>query len=230
MAELEALGEEQYRRIFRNHGAPEPLFGVKVEALKNIQKRIRKDHTLSMELFATQNPDAQYLATLIADEKQLTEADLDAWAQTASWHMISESGVAAVAAKSANGWMLARKWVDSTDPQLQSTGWATIAQLLAVRKNDAPDVSWLLALLQRIAAEIDGAANRVRYTMNGFIIACGCYVPELAGAALDTAQKVGKVTVYMGNTSCKVPDATGYILKVQARNADAKKKTPGGKA
>jgi hypothetical protein len=36
MAELEALGSESTRRTFRNHGAPEALFGVKVGDLKGV--------------------------------------------------------------------------------------------------------------------------------------------------------------------------------------------------
>lgn len=34
MAELEALGTEQTRKTYRNHGAREPLFGVTLRDMK----------------------------------------------------------------------------------------------------------------------------------------------------------------------------------------------------
>lgn len=224
MAGLEAMGQEQFRRIYKNQGAPEPLFGVKVEQLKTIYKRVGKDHNLSLELFATGNSDAQYLAGLIADEQAITAGDLRLWAHSASWHMISENTVAWVAAESAHGWQLAREWINTADPKLQSTGWATLSSLLAITPDTVLDKTWLSRELHLVAASIDAAANRVRYTMNGFVIACGCFVPDLTASALATAAMVGKVEVYQGKTACKVPDAVAYINKCLERGNVGKKK------
>ena len=41
--ELKRLGTESVKKVLRNHGAREPLFGVKIGDLKRIQKRIEKD-------------------------------------------------------------------------------------------------------------------------------------------------------------------------------------------
>ena len=62
MAELEALGTEQTRKTYRNHGAREPSFGVTLRDMKPLAKKIKKDHALAMELYATGNYDAQTLA------------------------------------------------------------------------------------------------------------------------------------------------------------------------
>lgn len=224
MCELENMGQEQFRRIFKNQGAPEPLFGVKVEQLKIIQKRTGKDHLLSLELFATGYSDAQYLAGLIADEQVITAGDLRQWAHTASWHMISENTVAWVAAESAHGWQLSREWINSADTRLQSTGWATLCSLLSITPDAQLDKAWLSRQLHLVAASIDAAAGRVRYTMNGFVIACGCFVPDLTATALATAAMMGKVDVYQGKTACKVPDASAYINKCVERGSLGKKK------
>ena len=53
MKELEKKGSESIKKIFLNHGAKGPLFGVKVGDLKVIQKKVKKDHKLAMELFGT---------------------------------------------------------------------------------------------------------------------------------------------------------------------------------
>jgi hypothetical protein len=42
--ELKSLGNEATKKVLLKHGAREPFFGVKVEDLKKIQKRIKKDY------------------------------------------------------------------------------------------------------------------------------------------------------------------------------------------
>src|SRR5262245_25902297 len=90
VAELKKLGSESIKKIFARHGAREPFFGVKVEDMKKIQKRVKTDHALALALFDTGIGDAQYLAGLIADPPKMTKAHLQKWAKTASWGMVGE--------------------------------------------------------------------------------------------------------------------------------------------
>ncbi len=60
--------------------------------------------------------------------------------------------------------------------------------------------------------------------MNAFVIAVGSYVKSLTELALKTGEKIGPVTVDMGNTECKVPSAPEYIQKVQKRGTVGKKR------
>ncbi len=64
----------------------------------------------------------------------------------------------------------------------------------------------------------------VRYQMNGFVIAVGCYVKPLSKNAIEAATKIGPVTVDMGDTACKVPFAPDYIRKVEERGTVGKKR------
>ena len=68
--ELKRLGTESVKKVLRNHGAREPLFGVKIGDLKKIQKRIKKDYQLALDLYDTGIYDAMYLAGVIADDIQ----------------------------------------------------------------------------------------------------------------------------------------------------------------
>ena len=83
---LESLGSEQTRKTFARHGAPANMYGVKIGDMKAIVKKVKKDHALSLSLYATGNADAQYLAGLIADEKKIGKADLQAWAEGSTWY------------------------------------------------------------------------------------------------------------------------------------------------
>lgn len=60
--------------------------------------------------------------------------------------------------------------------------------------------------------------------MNLFVISLGTYVRDLTDLAVETAKKVGPVSVDMGETACKVPDAVEYIQKVRDRGSIGKKR------
>lgn len=216
MQELATLGSESTKRTFKNHGAPEPFFGVKVGDLKTIVKRIKKEHALSLALYDTGNSDAQYLAGLIADERKISKSELHHWAKKASWYMMSEFTVPWVAAESPFGWELALEWIESPEENIASSGWATLSSLVGLKPDNELDLPALDRLLDRAARDIPGAKNRVRYTMNGFVIAVGGSVVPLHERAIETAKKIGKISVDMGGTACKVPFAPDYIAKIVA--------------
>lgn len=81
-------------------------------------------------------------------------------------------------------------------------------------------------LLKHGAKTIHESPNRVRYTMNNFVIAAGSYVTALTDKALQAAKQMGQVSVDMGETACHVPDAAEYIAKVaKAGRVGRKRKT-----
>jgi 3-methyladenine DNA glycosylase AlkD len=226
MKQLSRLGDESYKKTMLRHGASGPIFGVKIEELKKIQKAIKKDYKLALELFDSGNSDAMYLAGLIADEQQMTKKDLEHWAATASWHMISEYTVSWVASESKFGFELAKKWIDSKKEKVALAGWGTLSSLVSVKPDEELNLKELGALLDRVAVDIHKAPDRVRYAMNAFIISVGSYVEPLTNHALEVARQVGKVTVDMGDTACKVPGAAEYIGKVaKAGRIGRKRKT-----
>lgn len=213
MKELARLGTDAYKRMMLKHGSQEPLFGVKVEDLKKIQKKIKKDYELALALFDTGNADAMYLAGLIADETRMTKKDLNRWVEKARSTMITEYAVPWVAGESPFGFELGKTWIDSDQEHIATAGWSTLSSLVAVRPDDELDLKALEKLLARVAKSIHKAPNRVRYTMNGFIVAVGCFVAPLTAKAVATARQIGPVTVDMGDTACKVPSALDYIAK-----------------
>ncbi|GAB2982945.1 DNA alkylation repair protein [Mucilaginibacter puniceus] len=225
MANLQANGSESIKKILSKHGVKEPFFGVKVEYLKTIQKKIKKDYQLAKDLYATGNADAMYLAGLIADDELMTRDDLQMWVHQAFSNNISEYTVPWVAAGGQYGFELALQWIDSEEDYIAAAGWSTLANWVSLKPNEQLDMAIIKQLLQRVAGKIKTAPNRVRYTMNMFIICVGSYVTPLTDDAIATANKVGMVTVDMNGTACKVPDAAQYIEKTLARTKGKKKNT-----
>ena len=76
LEEIQPLGKESYKKVLLNHGVKEHFYGVKIEYLQKIRKRIGKDYQLALELYDTGIYDAMYLAGLIADDARMTHDDL----------------------------------------------------------------------------------------------------------------------------------------------------------
>jgi len=78
------------------------------------------------------------------------------------------------------------------------------------------DLATIKKLLQRVVKEIHSAPNRVRYTMNGFVIGVGGYIKELTKEAIETSKKIGDVYI-MWSMKHLIADgkieATGEIEK-----------------
>ena len=223
LSRLKDMGTENTRRILEKHGAPPNQFGVKVEDMKTIQKKVKKDYALSLELYDSGIPDAQYLAGLVADETKMTKKDLQHWAETASWHQINEYTVAWIAAESDPGWELGVKWINSNKPNVQSSGWSTLANLVAIKQDEELDTKELKNLLHRAQTEIPSAADRVRSTMNLFIISVGGYVKQLTEEAMNVAKSVGHLNISMDGTTRKLSYAPDSIQKLVSRGYKKKK-------
>lgn len=221
---LAAKGSESTKRIFLRHGAQEPFFGVKVGDMKPIAKQLKGRQELALALYATGNGDAQYLAGMIADGRRMTPAQLDAWAEGATWDMISGTTVPWVASEHPEGGSAARRWIDSPREQVARAGWATLAARAAVVPDADLPVKLYATLLDRVVKRITREPDGVRYTMNNFVIATGTYVAELGEAAIAAARKIGKVEIDMGETACRVPEAESYILKARRGAAVAPKR------
>ena len=224
LSELKNYGNEQTKSTYIKHGAKEPLFGVKVQDLKKILKKTKKNHELSLALYATGNYDAMYLAGLMADEEQITKEQLEQWVDQAYWSYLSEYAIPWVAAETVHGFELGLKWIQSDVESVASAGWATLAYYAAVNEDEKLDIKTYITLLNTIEKEIHSAQNRVRYTMNGFVIAVGSYVASLTEKSKEVAEQIGKVSVDVGGTACKVPLATEYIEKVIAKGRIGKKR------
>lgn len=224
LKELEKLGSAGTKKVLMNHGAREPCFGVKIGDLKKIQKRVKTDHQLALDLYASGNYDAMYLAGLVADDARMTKPDLQRWAKQAYGGSLPGYTVPWVAAGSPHGWALACEWIDSGKAMIAAIGWATLSSLVALKPDADLDLPALRKLLQRVRKEIHGSPNEVRSTMNLFVISVGCYVAPLKDAAMQAGEAIGPVQVDYGDTACQTPFAPEYIRKIEARGSIGKKR------
>lgn len=224
LKELQSLGQDSIKKVLLKHGISEPLYGVKIGDMKPLQKKIKKDHALSLELFASGIYDAMYFAGLIADEAKITKADLQQWVKTAKSQGISEYTVPWIAAESRYGFELALEWIDAKEESIVSSGWHTLSSLVAIKEDKDLDMAEIKILLKRVETDIHKSPNRVKQAMNGYVIAVGTYIADLTEQAKLAGKKIGKVEVNVGDTACKIPSAPEYIAKSEERGSIGKKK------
>ena len=153
LAELKPLGSDSYKKVMANHGVKEPFFGVKISDLQKIQKRIKKDYQLALDLYDTGNYDAMYLAGLIADDARMTKKDLQRWITNATHSPLANSAwsrrsrrarCACVGDVPGDGSPNERSRY-----QAPEAGWATVPCLVSIR--GLPGPAWLnKRLLERV--------------------------------------------------------------------------------
>jgi 3-methyladenine DNA glycosylase AlkD len=225
LAELKKKGTAQTRKIYARHGmVTDNMFGVSVADLKVIAKTIKGQQALASELYKTGN---MYLAGMVADGSKMTPKELTAWAEgAANLQMIAEYTVPWVTVENAQARDLAIEWIKSKKEHVASSGWCTYSGLVGTKPDDSLDLREIEGLLGTVVKGIESAQNRVRYTMNGFVIAVGTFVKPLSKQAKAAARQIGTISVEMGETACKVPVATAYIEKIEAAGrAGQKRKT-----
>lgn len=226
LRELEALGTEQYRKIYRRHGASDPVYGVSYANLEKLKKQIKVDQPLASELWASGVHDARILATMIADAAAMDGKALEAWAADVDNHVLADA-LAGVAARSPDARKKAEKWARAKGEAMGRLGWSTLGHL-AARVDGLPD-HFFESYLATIERDVHIRQNRIREAMNSALIAIGGRNDALAERALAVAERVGPVAVDHGETNCKTPDAVAYIRKMRERQR-SRKAASGGRA
>jgi len=217
MARLEAAGTEQNRRVYRRHGARDPLFGVSFAELRKTAKSLGRDDDLARGLWSTGNYDARLLACLVAEAGRMSEADLDAWLAACDAYVLVDTFVAEVASRVPGIRERSERWRSSARDLTAQAGWDLVG-VLALQDRQLED-AFFTGLLATIEREMPSAGNRTRHAMNAAVIAIGVRDADLKAQAIETARRIGPVVVDHGQTGCVTPAAEPYIRRTWAHQA-----------
>lgn len=224
LANLDALGSEKRRAVYRRHGVLGDQYGVSYADQKALAKRLGRDHGLARDLWATGNHDARVLATLVADPNAADESLLDAWAADLDSYVLTDA-FSTYAAEARHARAKMDEWIASDGEWTESAGWNLLAHL-ALRDESRTD-DFFAPYLRAIEATIHDRKNRVRHAMNNALIAIGTRNDALETQALAVADAIGPVEVDHGATNCTTPDAGPYIRKTRERQKARARKRAG---
>jgi 3-methyladenine DNA glycosylase AlkD len=212
---LKKLGKPQTAAIYKRHGSGDNVFGVLTSEIAKLQKTIKVDQALAMDLWQTGNAEARILALQIADPKQLTQSAADAMIRDGPVRFIG-SYLSELVARSSISEDAMRAWMKSQDESIREMGYGLLAARLKEDPNSVSDAE-AEKMLNTIEKQIHRSPNWARRAMNGALIAIGVFKPSLRKEAIAAAKRIGKVEVDHGATSCKTPEAVSYIEKASRR-------------
>ncbi|MFO7567675.1 MAG: DNA alkylation repair protein [Enhygromyxa sp.] len=208
LEQLRALGTIEARLALVEHGAREPMFGVRFGDLDALAQRHRGDHELACALWTSENIDARLLAMKIADPERMSEVALDRWLGDLRWHMSVDLFVSALVVRSRHAHQKAEQWREAPGELEGRAGWTLVVHL--ARDLGIPD-PWFAGCVDELVAGIHSAPNYKREAMNSALIAIGGYRENLRARALRAADRIGTVEVDHGDNYCETPDARRYI-------------------
>lgn len=164
------------------------VFGVSMGTMKPLARRLRPNHALALELWATGWYEARILAALIDDPAEVTVrqmqswvADFDNWAvcDTTCMHLFDKSPLA---------WTKARQWARSPREFVKRAGFALMASL-SVHDRVSSDRRFLafLPIIERAAAD---DRNFVKKGVSWALRGIGHRNPALHRAAVTVARRL----------------------------------------
>ncbi|MBX3101659.1 MAG: DNA alkylation repair protein [Bacteroidetes bacterium] len=213
LAQLEAFGNEKMRAHNRKHGARDNQFGVKMGDIRTVAKKIKSDHALALELWDTDNIEARLLATLVISPKKLSHDDLHRMVTSERFVQVADWLYAYVIKPYPDTEPLRQAWMQSADGMAARAGWSLTSG--CVVRN--PGILDLPALLDRIEAEMPGAAPEVQWTMNSTLAQIGIHFPEHRSRALAIGEKLGIYRDYPVSKGCTSPFAPIWINEMVRR-------------
>lgn len=218
LEQLEALSDEKTRKqnnksgIWQN-GVGENQYGVKLGDIKKLAKKIKANHKLALELWETENFDAQMLATLIIKPTELTADELDQIVRSVKYTRVADWLNSYVVKFHPDNEILRQKWMVDKNPMALRAGWNLTAQRI-VRNPEMVDIA---ALLNRIENEMAGTAREAQWTMNFSLAEIGINHPQYREKAINIGENLGIYRDYPVSKGCTSPFAPIWINEMVSR-------------
>lgn len=213
LAHLESLGDPKVREYNYRHGAGDKQYGVKLGDLRAIAKKVKVDHALGLELWNTGILDAMLLGILVMKPKQLTLIDLETMVRELTTAQLAEWFSSYVLKVHPERESLREKWMNSDNAMTARMGWS----LTASRIGKDPGGLDIVALLDRLEAEMGTAPEAAQWTMNYALAEIGINFPELRERAIAIGEELGVYRDYPTSKGCTSPFAPTWIREMVAR-------------
>ena len=214
MRELAALENPQMREMNERRGDDH---GVNLSQLRALAKRLKTQHELARELWATDDTAAQLLAILICRPKAFERDELDAMLREARASKVHDWLVNYVVKKSPHAEELRVAWFEDPDPVVASAGWALTTERVARAANGLD----LDALLDLIEAEMKGAPDRLQWAMNHCLAQIGITHAEHRARAIEIGERLEVLKDYPTPPNCTSPYAPIWIGEMVRRQGTA---------
>lgn len=166
---------------------PANTLGVSMPQLRTLAKG-RRDHQLSLELWASGIHEARILAALVGDPAQVTRAQMDAWAQDFDSWDVCDQVCLNLFDRTPFAWEAAAAWAGAEPEFVKRAAFALMACLAWHHKSAGDDQ--FLAFFPIIVREAADSRNYVKKAVNWALRQIGKRSPALNQTAVETARTI----------------------------------------
>jgi 3-methyladenine DNA glycosylase AlkD len=189
LRELKSLADPRVRKQMAYFGVNVPkAHGISAPVLHALSRRIRKNHELAEELWASGIHEAKILATLIGEPGKVTAKQMDRWARDFNGWDVVDAACRYLYAFSAPAWDKVEEWSRHDEEYIKRAAFSLMAYLSYLDK-ESPDARFvkLFAIIER---ESDDERNFVRKAVNWALRQIGKRNLRLNRAAIQAAERI----------------------------------------
>lgn len=199
------LGNEKRKEMYRKNGAGENTYGVLLGELRKLAKQLGANHELALELWQSENTDAQWLACMMLDAKKLTLDEVRNMVAQLTYSDMIDKFIGEVVCHHKDANILAEEWWTSSKDNLGQAGWKLIVYKVSHNnlKNDE-----LEKLLATIEAELKTSPPGKQWAMNHALCEIGISYPQFTERCITLGETLGvyqDLKVSKGCTSAYAP-------------------------
>jgi len=176
--------------------------------LRQIAKKIGKDHARALELWDSDYYEARVMAALIDDPRQITPKQAKQQLKTAGFWMLAYVYCGLIT-KTSFAQELAQKWMKSKNDLQRRCGYLILGNL--AKHSTTLDDKFFEPHIDTFEKKLQQEENFVKDAMNASLLAIGMRNKKLNKRAVLVAKKIGKVEVDYGDNSCQAPDCVKHL-------------------
>ncbi|GAT74472.1 DNA alkylation repair protein [Microbacterium sp. HM58-2] len=210
LSELAALEDPKMRAANEKRGDDH---GMNLSNLRSLAKRVKTDHALAKELWATGETPARLLALLICKPREFSADELDAMLRQTDRPKVNDWFVNYIAKKSPRAEEMRLRWFGDADPTVAAAAWS-LTTVRVVKQPEGLDLEHLLDLIER---DMKDAPGRLQWAMNETLAMIGIHHPHLRDRALAIGNDLQVLADYPTAPGCISPFAPIWITEMAKR-------------
>lgn len=189
LRQLHTLADPAAREGMRRFGvSTDRALGIKIPALRNLAKEIKKNHPLAGELWATGIHEARILAAYISDPLLVTQQQMEDWVKDFNSWDLCDQVCGNLFDKTPYAWTKAIEWAKREEEYVKRAGFVLMASL-AVHDKRTNDKEFL-KFLPLIIGECEDERNFVKKAVNWALRQIGKRSPLLKKHSMEVAENM----------------------------------------
>ena len=186
------LSNPKAARLMVKYGInPDNNLGISVANIKKIAKEIGKDHNLALMLWSPKIHDAQMLAPLIDDQKQVTEEQMEKWVKEFNSWDVCDNCCGHLFDKTKYGYQKAVEWSARKEEFVKRASFVLMV-CYAVHDKKAEDEKFI-SFFEFIKKEVTDERNYVKKAVCWALRQIGKRNVNLNKKAIETAKEIQKI-------------------------------------